>query len=149
MSPSKPISKFLRGRPGLLDSLVGQAERLARIDAQFRRLLGAPASEHCGVANLGRDTLVVFADTPAWAARLRYLGPNLLPRLQEAVPTLHTLSRISVKVRPIAQPRVAPHSPRHLSREAGALIASAADATEDPALRDALIRLARRSETSE
>lgn len=147
MPPSKPLYKILRGRTGLLDSLVGRAERLARIDAQFRELLGPPASEHCGVANLYRDTLVVFAETPAWAARLRYLAPNLLPRLQQTVPTLHTVNRITVKVRPIAEPYVAPHAPRHLSREAGALIASAADATDDPALRDALCRLARRAET--
>lgn len=145
MHPSKPVYRILRGQAGLLDSLVGRAERLARIDAQFRELLGAPASDHCGVANLYRDTLVVFAETPAWAARLRYLGPSLLRQLLAANPTLKTLTRISVKVSPRAEPVQVSHPPRQLTPEAADLIASAATATEDPALRDALVRLASRA----
>jgi len=145
MSPSKPIYTILRSHTGLLDSLIGRAERLARIDTQFRELLDPKAAAHCGVANLYRDALVVFADSPAWAARLRYLAPTLLPRLQAANPTLKTLARITVKVSPVAEPAVVTHPPRRLSSDAGELISSAAAATEDPELRDALARLAGRA----
>jgi hypothetical protein len=43
------------------------------------------------------DTLVIFAESAAWSARLRYLMQELEPRVREAQPTIQ---QVSVRVMP-------------------------------------------------
>lgn len=141
---SKPVYRLLRGESALA-GLVGRAERLSHIERQLDAILGPPLGEHCRVANLYRDTLVVFTDSPAWGARLRYAAPTALARLKERDPTLATLEHLTVKVRPIAEPpSPAPTRPRGISPEAAMLVATVAEGTDDPDLRAAFRRLARR-----
>lgn len=45
------------------------------------------------------DTLVIFAESAAWSARLRYVMQELEPRIQQAQPTIQ---HVSVRVMPKA-----------------------------------------------
>lgn len=65
-----------RSRPLL--ELVRHAERLARLDHAVSARLPPGLRGHCTVANVRAATLVMNASSPVWAARLRFMAPELL-----------------------------------------------------------------------
>ena len=119
--------------------LLARARSLASLQNRVRRLLPAPLAAHCTVLNLRDGTLSLAADSPAWAARLRFMAGRLTERLDS-----REIRRIHVTTRPAAQPRRdRPRMRRaHLSAQAGATLARAARGIRDERLRRALERLA-------
>ncbi len=145
----KPVSRVLGGADGLMRSLFGRARRLAKIEQAVHALLDAEPRAHCRVANLYRDTLLVHADSPAWAARLRYMAPQLLRELHRLDPTLGTVRTLKVKVCPSTPPHTTPgprpSQAKRLSPETADFIASVARTTADPGLKRVLSSLAARA----
>lgn len=72
-----PVLSEVEGLAGLLT----QARRAGQYDETVRRLIGEPLKQHCQVATLRGETLVILADSPVWAARLRFEAPALLKRM--------------------------------------------------------------------
>lgn len=96
---------------------------------------------HVRFALLKEDTVVLIADTPAWAAKLRYQVAAIQRRI-EAIPELAGIRNIRVKV---AAAEPATPTP---TRRAKALSATTADGVrkqaesiEDPQLREAMLKL--------
>lgn len=120
-------------------SLLARARSLASLQDRIRRLLPEPLGAHCTVSNLRRGTLSLTADSPAWAARLRFLAPQLQRQLGS-----DRIRTVRVRVRPAADaPRPGPPARRaRLSAGAGELVERTAARIEHPALRTALRRLA-------
>lgn len=104
-------------------------------------IIGPELSRHCRIQNLRDDSLILQTDAPIWANRLRFALPALLEQLR-AQPELQQLRDIQVRVVPNEAPRAKSRARAHLSTTAAALLRHAAEGTADPALREALRRLA-------
>lgn len=143
MNTLKNITQLLAGNPGGLQAVISHTQRLEALNRTLRGCIPAPLSQHCQVANLRDNILVLHADSSAWALKLRYSSRALLQQLrQRGVPGL---SAVEVKVRPhnavINRPEKIRHA--HMSGKTAQLLDSIADDISDSRLKAALQHLAR------
>lgn len=121
-----------------IPTVYRRARRLAKLKGALIRALEPEEGAHLlGVSATG-PRLVVFADSSAWATRLRYRAPALETAAQAhigATPQL-VFRTLPARVSHPAPARVA------LSPRARATLASAARTISDPELAAALLRLA-------
>jgi hypothetical protein len=121
-----PLRRWMedsRGQSLLLENL------LAQLPPSFR--------PHCKGVRPDGDTLVVFADSPVWATRLRYEAPRILPAIG--------FRNLRVRVTPPATAaRPATKRAPALPASAAALLRETAAGVDDPDLAGALRRLADR-----
>jgi hypothetical protein len=138
----RPIAALLGS--SALGDVVGEARAGDRVLAALRRALPADLAVHLSAAHLRDATLIVVADGPAWATRLRFLEPELKAALDAR--TRRVVRRVAVRVGPpVPAPRApAPAASRPLSAAARAALESGAAGVTDPKLAAALRRLARR-----
>ncbi|HLA74973.1 MAG TPA: DciA family protein [Gammaproteobacteria bacterium] len=144
MKYPKAVGKLLIEEGGDLRRLLDHAQRLQQATRIVHEGLSPPLNEHCRVANIKDSMLVLHADSPAWAAKLRFQVAAMLAQLNRA-PGFGELRSIRVKVCP--QARVQPEvvsKPRSLSPRVAALISSVAETSTDPALKEVLLRLSKR-----
>jgi hypothetical protein len=93
-------------------------------------------------AVLQGDRLTLFADSPAWGSRLRFMAPRVAGSLRGEAPALRT---VKVRVLPgSAPPPRRPRAPARLSASSARILDEVAGDISDPGLRAALQRLARR-----
>lgn len=142
----QPLAKLLRSKDRHLSALTERGLLLARLTESVRNHLPLPCADHCRVANLYDDRLVVAVDSPAWSARLRFHAPELTRRLQRQ----HGLGIRQIRV--VVSPSIETVVPRQrvrrdLSHKSARLLQQTAEGITDPGLRAALLRLARRGPT--
>lgn len=94
-NPTK-INKLLMS--SVHSRLLARARLLADLDNQLQCLLQPPLQQHCRVLALREPVLVLAADSPVWAARLRFHTPQLIR--QFSLPRSLHLTSIRVRVRP-------------------------------------------------
>ncbi|HXF08680.1 MAG TPA: DUF721 domain-containing protein [Candidatus Acidoferrales bacterium] len=140
--------RLLRHLGGRSESatLIARAAVLAQQSERLRAHLPEPLDQHCVLANVRGDTAVLAADSAAWASRLRYLAPALLPRL---VDLGLSVTRVEVVVMPPPALPAKP-TPRRVcppSAEIGRALAAWAARAPDEALSRALLKLAARSKS--
>jgi len=80
-----------------LDTLLQHASWLRGLSEQFISALPLECLGHCQLANIRDGLLVVLVDSPAWATRVRLLGPSLLRDLR-CHSAFQACQRIEVKV---------------------------------------------------
>lgn len=141
----KSLASLLQQRSDLLSVLLSQVRLLRQITAVIRNILPEPLSLHCYAANIDGDTLIIGCDSSTWAAKLRYHMPHILNRIKvhREVPNCN---QIRVRVQPLDKGKPRSSGPSmSMSEQTAALIACVAHSTTDPNLRDALLRLSRRT----
>ena len=141
--PSRSVRELILDAPGNpLAEACHRSLDLLSLQAAIRAELGPPLDEHLFVAPSSPGTLLVFTDSPAWAARLRYLTARILAaangRAGAGFKTLRIRTHPSLRADP--DPGPGPAVPPAASR----LLASVAEGIDDPALRAVLLRLSRR-----
>lgn len=141
MNKLKNIVRLLAGSPDGLQTVLNHSQRLEAFNRILRGCIPAPLNQHCQVANLRDNILVLHADSSAWALKLRYGSRALLQQLrQRGIPGLDT---IEVKVRPNLAPyRSEKIRPARMSTKTAQLLDSIANDTNDSHLKNALQRLA-------
>lgn len=102
-SSPKHITNLLSPGPGLLGTIINQIQFLKQLCQAVRSHLPSPLDQHCRVAAVRQTTVVVHADSPAWATRLRYLAPALAASLRDQ-PGYSWVRDIKIKVRPAVEP---------------------------------------------
>lgn len=128
-------------------SLLNRARALLALEAELRELLPEPLNTHCRLLAVRDETLVLAADSPVWASRLRFHAPLLVKQLSR----LRTvkLRTVRVRVRPPEATAVPEPGARRTANRCGvagtAAIQQAAQTVSDPELKTALLRLAGRS----
>lgn len=123
-------------------ALYEQALRLIELQKQLRSLLPPPLGDHVTVGNCRNGILTVYADSAAWAARLRFEVPGLLNRLNETSPDAG-IRTLRTRIRP-PDPVAAPAAGKPLLSAASArLLQDVAESIDDPGLRESLLRLSR------
>jgi hypothetical protein len=98
----KPVSLSVALASPELASLVERARFLRQLDRTVRASLPETLSQHVQVANLRGDCLVMLADSPTWATRLRYQRQTVLDGLWQG----HSIRcrMLEVKVQPDLKP---------------------------------------------
>jgi hypothetical protein len=81
-----------------LSRLVVRAREAGELDARVRSLLPEELGTHVTGAVLHDDTVVILADSAAWATRIRFHAPELVERLAPRYDG--AVTRVRVKVRP-------------------------------------------------
>jgi Dna[CI] antecedent DciA-like protein len=118
---------------------------LRRLDAVIHAAMPDELRAHWRIGRLTAGTLTLFADSPVWAARLRYLAPVLIERLAGR-PGAAAVRAIRVRV--LMPGAVAPSVKRAgtaISRPVSDYLRQAADSCGDARLRTVLLNLSRGS----
>lgn len=130
-------------RFGLLKQLKDQTDRLTALDDRLKGHVEAPLSKHMTLATIRDNCLVIQADSPTWAARLRYKTPEILASLADdgIFPAVH-----SIRIRSMTadQPPSPPSARPYMSPDSAAELKAQASSIEDEGLRTAILRLAGR-----
>ena len=128
---------------GRLAGLLACSSELRKMDILLTELLPAPLNEHCHILSIRNSVLVMAADSPVWAARLRFHAPQLVKQLLLRLPAKRCT--IQVRVRP---PEIPPVPLQHVVNRPGAqgiaALQQVAQTVSDPELKTALLRLANR-----
>lgn len=136
---SLPVSRLL-GRSSY-SQLLTRARAFRELETLVGELLPSPLKAHCSFLSCHDRTLFMAADSPVWAARLRFFGPQLVKHLSKhQTVNLHT---VRVRVRAPVKSRAAARKPsgHRLSSNTRKLINQAADTVSDPVLKSALQRI--------
>ncbi|MEA2080218.1 MAG: DUF721 domain-containing protein [Pseudomonadota bacterium] len=121
--------------------LLERARKLQRLEQAVLGLLPEDVAAHCRVMNLKNKILVLAAPSSAWAARLRFAGPELVRQLNgQFALNLHTI-QLRIQPQTSEKQSVRQHQ-LNLSMASGTLLAQTAQTVNHPALREALYRLA-------
>mgnify|MGYP003574253172 CR=1 FL=1 len=117
------------------------AEQQSLLD-RIRQQLPSDLAKHCQAAVRDADQLALYTDSPAWASRLRYLGPALTSQLRA---DRRAIRKIRVRVLAIGSqglPSTPVRKAKRLSEENRRMLLEVADGFPEPGLRAALRRLA-------
>ena len=145
MKSSNPINKLLRAQKGDVAELVTHARQLNNLSCIIQAMLDTSLADHCHLAHFDGSRMVIVADSPAWANRLRFSVDTLLSQLKQYSNKFHRLSKIEVVVRPNLPQQPQPDVvERQISVAAAQYIEESAEGIEDPELKQAMQRLARR-----
>lgn len=144
-SPIISVRELIAEKSGPLRRLAAHARNITSLGDRIHEFLGVPLNRHCRLANFSDQIVVVHADSPVWAARLRYLAPQLLHYLRTDCGKTH-LNDLILRVKPFQQHAPDGDSSRlRLSTGSSELILSLASTISDPELKRALEHLATHS----
>lgn len=129
-------------------ALLARSKRYEHLTLLLRQHLPPECDSHYAVTNIRQQELVIMADSPVWATRLRQLAPQILALARQQQPQLQHVqikSRLpsSSVARRAASAPVPAQVKRQLSEQASQQISSAAASISDQGLKNALLKLAR------
>ena len=150
MKSSRSLDKLFEEAHDDLAILVTRTRQLKRLTALFRSHLDNELAPHCYLSTINDTELTVFVDSAAWATRVRFQVPQLIPILRTVSPVFAKLENIRIKV--LTQnsemaSSVSQHIGPTMSKENANGINSLSESIDDPALQEALLRLARHGGT--
>lgn len=127
-----------------------RVEHGRQLTHDLRALLPSPLADYCQAGDLTERTLTIVTSSPVWAAKLRFLQPALLKAFGSK-PRLSQVTDIKIKISKLAVNRQDPAPGRkvHMSPQSAELIRQAAEAMEDPALKESLLKLSRHAKTGD
>ncbi len=139
-----PIQDLISGVNPTLSVLVEAAKEIKVLNRLLDSVLSKPLRSHAKVANIQGDRLVIQCDSPAWSARARLLVPRLLESINRES-TRSPIRRIQIITRPEPHRGKSP-TPRRteISEQNRRLLENVATEIDNPRLRRALFRLAKR-----
>ena len=76
------LSDHIKNPKGQLASLVDNLNRINRLNQSLKVILPEPMADHCTIAHMKDNQLVLAVDSGEWATRLRYEKLNLLSHLR-------------------------------------------------------------------
>ena len=138
------IGSILRGA-GPSAALAAKARLLVRVERAVHRILGERSAPHVRAGRLSPSSLVLTADSPAWASITRFRAPDVRAALRAELPRLREV-RVVVREAEAAMGSgtMPPAPPRPLSPFAAGVLQSVARSVDNPRLARVLMRLAAR-----
>ena len=145
--PSKPPRiRQLLTQNKVLQPLYAQIQQQQQILRQVRQVLPPNAARHGSAAHLNGTVLNLFTDSPVWVSKLRFQTPALLSSLRSQFPAIASINiRCDTPQRSLSERRKLPAAKR--SHQASNTVENSAKNTANPALRAALLRLAKALDT--
>lgn len=123
--------------------LATRVQQLNKLNIILQNTLPLQFSNHCQLANITADTIIIHTDKASYASLLRFQAPLVCKTLSAHLS--EPVSKLDVKVRPlqsISEP--AQHTAVHVSTKTAVLLTSTAAEIEDGPLKTALNKLAKR-----
>lgn len=137
---NSPLS-LLQERVSSTKKLIRAAERHGDITKKIQSYLPADFAKHCEFGSIRGSSIILFADSAAWATRLRFHSSDLLRYINSEYK--YSLCSIKFKIMPIRGKRKKPKpEPFHIDSSNIESIRQLASAVKHEGLSDALIRLA-------
>ncbi|TNF57176.1 MAG: DUF721 domain-containing protein [Gammaproteobacteria bacterium] len=130
------------GNPDIMGDLLRAVDRQHQLLVAVQTQLAPSLAQHCRFADLEEGRLTLVTDSPVWAARLRFLAPELLAALRGS---WGEILDCRVRVQPTSGPPYPPTSSRAgvpLSPATRQLLLDAAEVQAGTDLGLALRRLA-------
>ncbi|MDJ0806476.1 MAG: DciA family protein [Gammaproteobacteria bacterium] len=143
---SEPISqmksfKMMLGTTQPMASLKDNLGKQQSLLKRIRVLLPKPVDEHCIWSLQKNRDLFLWADSPAWASRIRYFSAKLIQKLcQEGLDVRYVRVKVALTGRQHPQSK-RPRRATPLSSANMRLLNAVAESVDDDALRSALMRL--------
>lgn len=94
---SSPINDLLNKSESPLGKLIAHAQAIDELNNTFISVLDKELIPYCRVGYYDLGVLTLFANSSAWATRLRYAVPNLLSKLR-SIPQWAGICSIQIKV---------------------------------------------------
>lgn len=147
MNSPRPLYKYLHRKKDGVADLVTKANFLAYLNQEFLKLIPTPVNQHVQLGHIDGRRIHVIADSPAWAAKFRFMSAHLIHTLNKNIQYFQKVSEISIVTRPV------PEKPfkesrrfiqRKLSVEAKNCLENMAESLDDGNLKHSLLRLANR-----
>jgi hypothetical protein len=107
----EPARRFVKG--DVLSPLSAQLAEQQRLLQAVRSNLPEFLAPHCRHCVPRGERLLIYADTPAFASHLRFYGPNLLMRLEQATGQRFRECQVRNLFSVIAEAKGKPPSPIH------------------------------------
>lgn len=142
--PEKTPTTILQQDPeGVLAFIQSKVQLLMKLNQIWSAAIPNELNQHTRVANFREGYLIIECDNATWATRLRYLLPDIKPKLL-SYPDLRDLTHIEWNVQPTfhAQHTQLTALPLTLSGTTAALLKNAADTISVKSLQEALLRIA-------
>jgi len=124
-----------------LAALYRHSQDILKIQNIIKDHLGTPLNQHFSVANYGTDSLIIVADSPVWASRLRFRTAEIL-QLARNTPWLQGLRSIRIKINPRSDRVAGREKPPAVSPETRRLLRRVAENTTDSRLKAILLNIA-------
>lgn len=138
------IGEHLSGSHNSLATIFEKASLLRQLNDLFKNAIDPELAKHCLVANYRSSILVVEAQSAAWAMQIRYRANELIKNLR-ALDVFKKLERIECYILPNSESlKTIPDKTINLSKEDAELLISTSESIKNPALKNALLRLAKR-----
>jgi hypothetical protein len=96
------LANILGNQASPLRNILDRTAWLRRLNHLFQQLLEEPLNQHCMLANINKNQLVIHAKSSAWATRLTYQQAVLISKLKQHK-EFSNIETIVVKVRPDCQ----------------------------------------------
>ncbi len=145
MTSHNSLNSLLSGADSAnLREISIHAKKLKRLTTKIRSLLDTACGEHCTVANLRDQTLVLQTASPVWVAKLRFQIPALINALKN---TSTPVTNIQIKVVPDTKTETTHENiskPQYLSPSTAQLLEGVADDISNSELKSSLLRLSKR-----
>lgn len=145
MSTRKPVSiGQILDRVGKTSGsrLNDRSRALDRLEHQLDQWLPAELIGRVKVGNFRNNELILFVDSSSWAARLRFVTPQLLQKLRQDGRLQP--ERIQVRILPQRSNPQPPPRQARMSEDSAAALEATAKCLSDPDLADAVARLSQR-----
>ena len=132
-----------------LNNLYTHAKNISALNEKLHSHLAPSLSSHYSVANYSAETLIVNADTSAWASKLRNYIPDILDYARHEC-GLSKLISVRIKVSPNQDntsqsnlPSTGLSRKASLSRKSAEFIENVATSMTDPALRESILKISK------
>lgn len=147
MKSTRRINKLFQEADSDIAILITRTRLLKKLTSILRSQLDDGLAEHCYVANIEQETLVILADTAARASKLRFHTNSLLTVLPSLDRLFSRVKHIKVKIlnlpQDIEDPTAQKYQGPSMNQDNAEGIKTLAEHIDDPDLQDALTRLAR------
>jgi len=143
--PPQIVATLLTSADGRLRTLLQHARYLQRLNDRLYDILPARLKSHVALANVTKTSVILCAESSAWATQVHFHVSELLEALKEDLPGITDIKIKTARPMSPDRKRLAARQPR-ISATTKRCLSTCADGIEDPGLRKALRRVAERGE---
>jgi len=125
-----------------LNRLSLRAQQLNQLNTVLQQMLPPQFQQHCYLANINENILVIHADSANYASLLRFQASTLCDAISKHLPQI--VNKLDVRVRPLSSNSPEALSKISLPNSAAKALQQTADNMEESPLKTALTKLAKR-----
>lgn len=94
-------SKFYQTASAFLSKkILGKINQLRKFNQSLHAILSQEMINHCEIADIESESLIILVDSPSWATAIRYQAKDLLAALKARHTDLKQVEKIQFLVRP-------------------------------------------------